>query len=219
MTRRKSERNKPQPSPWSMFPSLHDNVSRLLEAEGHSLTFHTVDNDIADNRANNNNNNVINPIKSYDTSIMGRFRCNNRECQTQVWTSKKIAITIRMYPGSRYNARVYHQRCHACNALSRPALDDSYAERVAYRLLKWRGVEQEQPAFTGGSKGPHQNELCEGCKAGRCREGGVTSNGNEGSRIDGLLDQFSTLSLVRAQTSRAFGDGEVRRSRVSRRGV
>merc|ERR1712093_619787 len=111
------------------------------------------------------------------------------------WSSKKITITIRMYSGQRYNARVYHQRCRACQALSRPVLDDSYADRVAYRLLKWCGVEQEIPEFAGESKGPHQQELCEGCKAGHC---------GESSRFDGLLGQFSNMSLTRAQTSRAW---------------
>ncbi|KAI6714067.1 hypothetical protein B2J93_8621 [Marssonina coronariae] len=185
---------KPQriPTPaWSMFPSLHEDVSPLLEAKGHPFTFHDADND-------------NDCIRSYDTSIMGRFHCGSPQCHAKVWSSKKIAITIRMYAGQRYNARVYHQRCQACRALSIPVLDDSYAGRVAYRLLKWRGVEQDRPEFAGESKGPHQMELCEGCKAGHCREGG---------QVDGLLDQLSNLSLVggRAGPPRVRG-GEQRSS-------
>lgn len=30
----------------------------------------------------------------------------------------------------------------------------------------------EPPTYSGQSKGPHQNDLCEGCKAGHCKEGG-----------------------------------------------
>jgi hypothetical protein len=90
----------------------------------------------------------------------------------------RIAITIRMYRGERYNTRVYHQRCKACNSLSRPILDDSYAKRVAYRLKKWCGVELERPEFSGQSKGPHEAKFCEGCKAGHC---------GEGRRIDDLV--------------------------------
>ncbi|KAH7413526.1 zinc-binding domain-containing protein [Cadophora sp. MPI-SDFR-AT-0126] len=145
MSQRRPQRRpkrRPQESAWSMFPLLHENVSQLLEAENHPFT--------------------------HDTTIMGRFRCRNKDCKTRGWSSKKIAITIRMYSGERYNARVYHQRCQSCNAISKPTLDDSYAERVAYRLLKWPGVEQELPEFSGKSNGPHQSELCEGCKAGHC---------------------------------------------------
>lgn len=181
MTQGRPQR-RPQTSAWSMYPSLHDNLCRLLKTENHPFAFHNVDED-------------IDCVRSYDTNIMGRFRCSNRNCQTKGWSSKKIAITIRMYSGQRYNARVYHQRCRACQALSRPVLDDSYADRVAYRLLKWCGVEQEIPEFAGESKGPHQQELCEGCKAGHC---------GESSRFDGLLGQFSNMSLTRAQTSRAW---------------
>jgi hypothetical protein len=75
-----------------------------------------------------------------------------------------------MYGGERYNARVYHQRCMVCNFLSRLILDDSYAERVAYRLKKWCRVELELPEFSGESKGPHAKEFCEDCKAGHCSE-------------------------------------------------
>lgn len=69
--------------------------------------------------------------------------------------------------------------------LSSPILDDSYAERVAYRLKKWCGVELERPKFSGQSKGPHEEEFCEGCKAGHCG----------GGQIDGLVDRFSNFSL------------------------
>ena len=70
--------------------------------------------------------------------------------------------------------------------LSRPILDDSYAERVAYRLKKWCGVELERPEFSGQSKGPHEKKFCEGCKAGHC---------SEGRQIDGLVHEFSNFSL------------------------
>lgn len=79
-------------------------------------------------------------------------------------------MTIRLYPGQKYNARVYHQRCMNCNRLSRPVLDSSYAERVTYWVKQWNGVWVEKPPISGDSKGPHNNELCEGCKAGHCSE-------------------------------------------------
>jgi Zinc-binding domain len=138
-----------------MFPTQHDAVSDLLEEEGIFFTFHTDD----DSRCE----------KEYDTNIMGRFLCHNNACSARGWSSKVVAITIRMYPGSEYNARVYHQRCKACNKLSKPKLDESYAERVAYRLKKWRGVEMEIPHHYGPSKAPHESSLCEGCKHGHCK--------------------------------------------------
>lgn len=150
---------RPQRAKWSMFPLMHDKVSSLLEVEDLHFTFHDRDDD-------------IHCVETYDTSIMGRFRCYNQKCRSDGWPSKQIAITIRMYQGQRYNARVYCQHCISCNFLSKPILDDSYAERVAYRLKKWCGVELERPAFSGQSKGPHAEKLCEGCKAGHCSKGG-----------------------------------------------
>jgi hypothetical protein len=172
MTQRQTQR-KPQGPKWSMFPLMHDNVSRLLNADGLHFTFHNLDDD-------------VDCTQTYDTSIMGRFSCKNQRCRSRGWTSKKIAITIRMYEGRQYNARVYYQRCKACNLLSKPILDDSYAERVGYRLKKWCGVEVEPPEFSGESKGPHENDLCEGCKAGHC---------SEGRQIDELARNFSKFSM------------------------
>ena len=106
---------------WSIYSALHNDVSRLLEEDDLYFDFH-------------GNDNTESCIKEYDTNIMGRFMCRNRACGSNGWSSKRIAITIRMYPGAKYNARVYNQRCQGCNSLGKPRLDDSYAERVAYRL-------------------------------------------------------------------------------------
>ncbi|KAG9243107.1 zinc-binding domain-containing protein [Calycina marina] len=154
--------NKPAPRnaqrrAWSMFSSKHDEVSRLLEDHNLHFTFHPSDED-------------INVTEAYDTCIMGRFRCHNNACASKGWGSKKIAMTVRMYPGNQYNARVYFQRCKDCNRPSKPTLDGSYAERVAYRLKKWSGIEQEVPDFSRESKAPHESLLCEGCRAGHCAE-------------------------------------------------
>ncbi|KAB8199471.1 zinc-binding domain-containing protein [Aspergillus parasiticus] len=144
---------------WSMYQELHDDVSRLLADTDLNFDFHDSDDDIT-------------PTKVRNTNIMGRFTCYNPGCRSKGWASKKIAITIRLYPGQKYNARVYYQRCKFCNSLSRPALDESYAERVTYWIKQWNGVQVEKPPISGVSKGPHNKELCEGCKAGRCTESG-----------------------------------------------
>lgn len=154
------KKSKPTPRKeyrWSMHPALHDKVSRLLEDDNLFFAFHDVDDSVG-------------CTKEFDTNIMGRFVCRNNGCTSNGWSSKKIAMTIRMYNGEMYNARVYHQRCQSCNRLSRPSLDGSYAERIAYRLRKWSGIEVEAPTYSGESKGPHESHLCEGCKAGHCRE-------------------------------------------------
>lgn len=144
---------------WSMYPALHDGVSHLLEEDGLPFTFFEIDEDKG-------------CIKQHDTNIMGRFRCLNRVCPKAIWTSKLIAITIRMYPGQQYNARVYHQRCKGCGSLSQPSPDDSYAERIAYRLKKWSNIDMPQPSYTAGnSERPHESALCEGCRHGHCRLG------------------------------------------------
>ena len=143
---------------WSMHPALHDNVSLLLEEDDLYFDFHR-------------NDDSASCTKQYETNVTGRFVCHNRACGSTGWSSKKIAITIRMYAGARYNARVYHQRCEKCNGLSKPRLDDSYAERVVYRIKKWCGIEMDRPHYSGQSRGPHQSDLCEGCKDGHCGQG------------------------------------------------
>ncbi|RDW79834.1 hypothetical protein BP6252_04472 [Coleophoma cylindrospora] len=143
--------------PWSMYPALHDSVRRLLKEDDLSFTFFATDDDETF-------------IEDYDTNIMGRFRCLNKACPKAVWTSKAIAITIRMYPEQKYNARVYHQRCKGCGCLSRPTPDDSYAERIAYRLKLWGGIEMDKPSYTDrANRRPHVSALCEGCKHGHCK--------------------------------------------------
>ena len=142
---------------WSMYSKLHDDVSRLLEEDDLYFDFH-------------GNSNAKNCIKEYDTNIMGRFICSNQECGSNGWSSKRIAVTIRMYSGAQYNARVYHQRCQECNWLSKPRLDGSYAERVAYRLKKWCGIEIERPFYSEGKGPPHRSHLCEGCRDGHCSQ-------------------------------------------------
>jgi hypothetical protein len=138
-----------------MYPSSHDNVSRLLREHNLFFDFHK-------------NDDPEGCTREYDTNIMGQFTCHDPACTSRGWQSKQIAITIRMYPGEQYNARVYHQRCDACDTVSKPQLDDSYAERVAYRIKKWCGVQMEAPPYSRERKGPHKGDLCEGCKHGHC---------------------------------------------------
>ena len=145
---------------WSMYPSLHNDVSDLLR--NHGLLFHF-----------HNNDDGKSCMDEYDTNIMGRFICRNQVCPAQVWTSKKVAITIRRYSNDRYNARVYHQSCKNCGTRSKPKLDHSYPERVAYRLKKWRGVQMDAPPFSSQSGRPHRRDLCEGCKQGHCSGAGL----------------------------------------------
>ncbi|RAL11842.1 3CxxC-type zinc finger protein, partial [Aspergillus homomorphus CBS 101889] len=141
---------------WSLHPKLHDDVARLLDEEGLQLDFFDVDDEDTN-------------IEERDTNVMGRFVCRNRGCCSSGWSSKKIAITIRMYSQQRYNARVYHQRCRNCRAVGRLILDsECYAERVTYWLKKWNGLEVQRPNSSGQSKGPHDSELCEGCRVGHC---------------------------------------------------
>jgi hypothetical protein len=140
-----------------MYLRFHGDVSRLLAEDGLHFDFHSDDDDRGS-------------VKEYDTTIMGRFICRNGACKSSGWSSKQVAITIRMYPGAQYNARVYHQRCRECNWLCKPLLGDSYAERVAYRLKKWSGIQLDTPMYFRQSKRPHKSNLCEGCKAGHCNQ-------------------------------------------------
>lgn len=147
-------------NPWSLHPSRHRDVLRLLQHSGLSFDFYDIDD-------------PSNSTLEYDTNVMGRFPCWNTRCLSNGWSSKMISVTIRLYPDSRYNVRVYNQRCQECGKLSRPRLDGSYAERVVYRLKKWSGIDVEAPFFSGERKGPHLTAICEGCRNGRCNGGMV----------------------------------------------
>ncbi|KAI1737709.1 zinc-binding domain-containing protein [Xylaria scruposa] len=142
---------------WSMYPDLHDDVAGLLDDDGLKFTFHHEDDD-------------RDCIKNYDTNVMGRFACRNANCSSHGWSSKRIAITIRLYRDNKYNARIWHQRCKRCNQLSKPLLDDSYSERVAYRIKKWSGIALEAPRYYGTANAPHETKFCEGCEHGHCRQ-------------------------------------------------
>lgn len=140
-----------------MFPSLHDAVySEVLD-------------DIGPTRFNGNNtDNGSN--NRYSTRVMGRFTCPNDSCSTAGWGSKMVAILIRGYPGNRYNAVVFNQHCKDCNMLGILTLhEDSYVERVAYRLRVWAGVDVERPPYSPKQGPPHEREFCEGCKQGYCQ--------------------------------------------------
>jgi len=69
-----------------------------------------------------------------------------------------------------YDAVVFKQRCRTCQHLGTMRINEnSYIERVAYRLKKWAGVPMETPEYNAVERGPpHESSLCEGCKAGCC---------------------------------------------------
>ncbi|KAI1821572.1 zinc-binding domain-containing protein [Xylaria intraflava] len=165
-----AKKQRKMPVKWSMYARKDNEVAQLLEEDGLSFKFHPTDSD-------------TNAVESYDTNIMGKFVCRNEECKAKPWSSRQIAITIRMYPGNEYNARVYHQHCKHCKSLSQPILDASYAERVAYRLKKWSGIRVQPPPFKGKSGKPHKSDLCEGCKAGHCIAGNYLTDMFDGLRL------------------------------------
>ncbi|KAK5653471.1 hypothetical protein OQA88_8957 [Cercophora sp. LCS_1] len=109
-------------------------------------------------------------INDYNTSIMGRFACQNPKCSSTGWSSKKIAIQIRGFRDNTYDALVFKQRCRTCQHLGTMRINkNSYIERFAYRPEKWAGVPMEAPEYNAEERGPpHESSLCEGCNAGRC---------------------------------------------------
>ncbi len=114
-------------------------------------------------------------INDYSTNIMGRFDCRNPKCSSAGWGSKKIAIRIRGFEKNGYDAVVYKQRCRRCQQLGTMHIDENaYVERVAYRVKKWAGIDQDTPEYNGLQQGPpHESSLCEGCIAGHCPMRGV----------------------------------------------
>ncbi|KAI1414348.1 zinc-binding domain-containing protein [Hypoxylon sp. FL1857] len=139
------------------YQSLHRNVAEAVSDEIPKTWFNSKDDK---------------PSKIYTTHVMGKFKCKNGGCSNNGWGSKKVAIRIVGYPGNGYNATVYSQRCRSCNKFGAFTLDeDSYVERVAYRLKKWAGVDMEIQPYTRNEGPPHKRALCEGCRLGICTEG------------------------------------------------
>jgi len=137
---------------WSMYPELGESVDEPLKKP---FTFHPVDDG-------------LHALKEYDTFVSGAFICRRR-CSNNRWVSGKIAISIRLYVGDQYNARIHHQRCRGCDALCPPTLDaETYGDRVSYRLNKWSGFQMLRPRYGGKKTLPHDCKNCEGCGIGRC---------------------------------------------------
>lgn len=110
------------------------------------------------------------PITEYNTHIMGRFTCDQATCTVKGWSSKMVAILIRRYGNDSYSAAIFNQRCASCKDLGTFTLDQqSYVERVSYRIKKWAGVEVDVPIYIEKEGLPHRTELCEGCRRGICR--------------------------------------------------
>jgi len=139
-----------------MFPELHQRIAEAVAPAITSTWF--------------NLNTEAHPKKKSDTNIIGAFTCVNKKCGKNGWSSGLVAIWIRGYPRNGYNAIVYNQSCRSCGWLGSLKLDEeSYIERVAYRLNSWAGVRIEQATFSSKLiRGPHESGHCEGCKAGHC---------------------------------------------------
>jgi hypothetical protein len=158
MARGKSFKPKGERRTSFMFPSLHQNVVNAVPDRIVSTWFHEKDSD----RDSNN---------KYETHIIGRFKCSNNACSERGWGSKMVAILIRGYPRNGYNAVVFNQRCKSCNQLGTLTInEESYVDRVAYRVKKWAGVPMKQPSYAPSKGPPHESSLCEGCKRGVCRQ-------------------------------------------------
>ncbi|KAK4233423.1 zinc-binding domain-containing protein [Achaetomium macrosporum] len=164
MAKKKFSRPKPKPTmaPTMTFPSLHDDILNVLSDE-----------DIMPTPWFNTSGGDREAMEIYSTNIMGKFRCHNQACPKAGWASKRVAIVIRRYTRNGYNATVFNQRCKSCERLGDLTIDEnSYVERVAYRLKKWAGI-PVAAVYTGLKKGPeHEKELCEGCKRGYCERSG-----------------------------------------------
>jgi len=154
--RNKASKSKRETRTSFVFPSLHEDVVKAVSETIDSTWFCE--------------NNDDEEVDEYSTHVMGKFRCMNRACSAGGWGSKKVAIVIRGYAENGYNAEVFNQRCKSCNQLGTFTLDqNSYVDRVAYRIQKWAGVPVKKQFFGGNTSLPHEEEFCEGCKRGFCQ--------------------------------------------------
>lgn len=149
-------KTKPDKRVARMYPSLHEDVLKALSPSINTLpTF--------------NPTTEQHPTKTWNSHVMGKFRCISTGCSTHSWPSGQVAIVIRKYADNSYNATVYGQRCKECDSLGVLKLDKGiYVTRVAYWLNKWAGVEVEKPPVRGKFTKPHETEYCEGCKNDVC---------------------------------------------------
>ena len=158
MARKKYPKPKGETRTSFMYPSLHEEVMNAVSDKIASPKFHQND---SDKDANN----------QYATHVMGKFKCSNNACPNDSWGSKKVSILIRRYPRNGYNAVVFNQRCKSCHRLGTLTLDEqSYVDRVTYRLKKWAGIPAERHDYDKREGPPHERSLCEGCKRGVCKQ-------------------------------------------------
>lgn len=142
-----------------MYPQLHPDVVKAVAG-------------VLQPRWIEANNSKEVSTKKHSTNIMGRFRCFNDGCSNTGWGSGTVSIVIKGYPLNGYNAVVFNQRCRSCEQLGTLRLDqNSYVERVSYRLKKWAGSPVTPPPFVEKVTPRHESDLCEGCKHGYCLEG------------------------------------------------
>jgi hypothetical protein len=103
--------------------------------------------------------------------VMDRFMCNNTACKKRYRNSRKVSIEIRGYDDNGYSATVFNQRCKSCDQLGTFELNERfYIEWVAYRLIKWAGVEMEASPSRRIEGPSHEWTFCEGCIRGKFRE-------------------------------------------------
>ncbi|KAF2793388.1 hypothetical protein K505DRAFT_244534 [Melanomma pulvis-pyrius CBS 109.77] len=141
-----------------IYPSLHEDVAAAVSHEIGSTWFHQDGNESScDNE--------------YSTFVTGNFECNSYACSKSGWSSGKVTIHIMGFPGNGYTAVVFNQRCKSCRQLGIFTLNEqSYVDRVTYRLKKWAGVSSERRIYFRKETPPHRRDLCEGCKRGVCEE-------------------------------------------------
>ncbi|KAF3173539.1 hypothetical protein TWF106_006276 [Orbilia oligospora] len=109
-----------------------------------------------------------------ETNLVGSLRCSS--CGNR-WTTGIVATAIRGYEQQNgqlgYSAEVFNQRCAKCDSLGHLTLDvDTYVERVARRLLIWKGEFSPKRQIDRKFTPPqHRTDLCEGCAVDRCPKG------------------------------------------------
>jgi len=119
----------PQDEGRSMHSMLHDDVARLLLPHKLFFSLQNVDEDGM-------------CIEEYDTNIMGQFACNNPNCRSGGWWSKKLQLQSACMT-EKSTTRECTTKAAEDDQLGQSTLDESYADRVAYRLKTWSGLPME----------------------------------------------------------------------------
>lgn len=158
MTKRRKKKGTKE---YSMRPDLNSEVIGTIDGKMKSIKFNNEDSD--------------SECRELEVNLVGTFVCPN--CRRS-WKSGIVFTVVRLYFNNTYNAKVYGQRCKRCENASLPKLDETYAQRVSYKLETMYGIPHPKVEYRSKPMKPHDKHRCQGCKINRCQRSKMNGYSN-----------------------------------------